>query len=112
MHPQVLFPVGGNPFGVIIGNDTPERRSSHCVLERMVMMERCILTMFIIRVLNADPIRFSGLTIFLRIKVPLLIEIQRERLVSSEATSSTKLQTIDAKYSSALSNGREIRILE
>lgn len=111
MHPQVLFPVGGNPFGVIIGNDTPERRSSHCVLERMVMMERCILTMFIIPVLNADPIRFSGLTIFLRIKVLLLIEIQRE-LVSSETTSSTKLQTIDAKYSSTLSNGREIRILE
>lgn len=67
--------------------------------------------MFIIRVLNADPIRFSGLTIFLRIKVLLLIEIQRE-LVSSETTSSAKLQTIDAKYSSALSNGREIRILE
>lgn len=111
MHPQVLFPVGGNPFGVIIGNDTPERRSSHCVLERMVMMERCILTMFIIRVLNADPIRFSGLTIFLRIKVLLLIEIQRE-LVSSETTSSAKLQTIDAKYSSVISNGREIRILE
>lgn len=49
VHPQVLFPAGGNPFGVIIGNDTPERRPSRCVLERMVMMERCILTMFVTR---------------------------------------------------------------
>lgn len=39
----------GNPFGVIIGNDTPERRPSRRVLERMVMMERCILTMFVTR---------------------------------------------------------------
>ena len=26
VYPQVLFRVAGNPFGVIIGNDTPERR--------------------------------------------------------------------------------------
>lgn len=50
VHPQVLFRGGGNPFGVIIGNDTPERRLAWRglrVLERMVIMEWCILTMFI-----------------------------------------------------------------
>lgn len=50
VHPQVLFRGGSNPFGVIIGNDTLERRLAWRdlrVLERMVIMERCILTMFI-----------------------------------------------------------------
>lgn len=44
------------PFRVIIGNDTRGRYSSSRVLERMVMMERCILIMFIIRgFLASDP---------------------------------------------------------